>query len=202
MNYPVSVKTLLKDLAQTKGASDLLLTAGRPPQLRIYNQLVSLDYPLLDTADTEQLCRQILNKNQTEKFLREKDIDLSYAIAETGHLTLATLHTRGTVASVNRLIDMFPPEQSYQVRTQLAACLAGVIWQQLLASTDGKSLVLACEVLKAITSVRSLIRNATTHEIYTLMQAGRQQGMWTMEQNVESLLKRGKIKPDAIDLYN
>jgi len=118
-------------------------------------------------------------------------------LAETGHLTLATLHTRGAIETVNRLIDMFPPEQNMQVRSQLSTSLQAVVWQQLLPRKDGNGLVLACEVLRVIPAVQSLIRAGRIHEICSVMQSGRKFGMSTMEQAMGDLVQQGIIDPDA-----
>jgi len=118
-------------------------------------------------------------------------------LAETGHLTLATLHTRGAVPTVNRLIDMFPPEQTGQIQAQLASSLAGVVWQQLLPKADGSGLVLACEVLRLIPSVAAMIRQGRVHEIVSLMQSGKKYGMCTMQQYVGELVSRGAVSQDV-----
>ncbi len=83
-------------------------------------------------------------------------------LAETGHLIIATLHTSGAIASVNRLIDMFPSEQEKQMRSQLSASLAAVIWQQLIPAAGKKGLVLAAEVMIVIPAIRSLIRQGAS----------------------------------------
>ena len=329
----------LGDLANTKGASDLLITVGRPPQLRVHNEIVSLNYPVLTPVDTERLCLSIMDEDQKKRFKEEKEIDMSLSIrgvgryrvnifrqrgsmamvvrivsdqiptfddiklpqtvrvlaeiqrglllftgptgtgksttvasiihqinrsrhchivgiedpiefvhphinstvdqrevgtdtlsfqealrrvlrqspdvvvigemrdresaqaaitlAETGHLTLATLHTRGAIETVNRLIDMFPPEQNMQVRSQLSTSLQAVVWQQLLPRKDGSGLVLACEVLRVIPAVQSLIRAGRIHEICSVMQSGRKFGMSTMEQAMGDLVQQGIIDPEA-----
>lgn len=118
-------------------------------------------------------------------------------LAETGHLTLATLHTRGTIASVNRLIDMFGGKENQQVRNQLSASLAGVLWQQLLpGSADVGGLVLGCEVLRVTGAVRALIKSGRTEEIYNAIQTGRQYDMITMEQAVKELAEKGLISEE------
>jgi twitching motility protein PilT len=335
------IETLLRQLVQADHASDLIITVGQPPQLRICNELTPLNDVCLSPDDTERLCLSLLDKEQTQRFLRDKELDISYAIegsgrfrinmyrqqrclamaarvirdripdfeelrlpdvirkfatfqrglvlitgpigsgktttvaamvdyinrtrkchivciedpieyahshvlatvdqrevgidtksfaealrrvlrqsmdvvvigeirdrisaqaaltlAETGHLTLATLHTNGTVASVNRLVDMFPPEQICQIRTQLAASLAGVIWQQLLPSANDNGLVVACEIMKATTGIRSMIRHGKMHEIYSAIESGKQYEMWTMKQAMEQLVQDGLIDVEWLD---
>jgi len=326
------ITVLLKTLAQTEGASDLLITVGKSPQLRVYREFVSLGGPELTSQDTEELCSSVLTKDQWSRFKEEKELDHALAIdgigrfrinlfrqqghvgmvvrvviehvppfehlglppvirslalmprglvlitgptgsgksttlaamidlinqtrpchivciedpieyvhthglatvdqrevgtdtrsyhealrrvlrqspdvimigevrdresaqaaitlAETGHLTLATLHTRGAISAVNRLIDMFPPEQSRQMRSQLAASLAGVVWQQLLPAKDQERLVLACEVMMVTPGIRALILKGNSHEIVSLIQTGRKIGMCTMDQAVNELIEK------------
>ena len=86
--------------------------------------------------------------------------------AETGHLVFATLHTQSTSQTVDRIIDVFPPEQQAQVRTQLSIALQGIVTQQLLPTADGMGRVVACEVLVPTPAIRNLIREGKTHQIY------------------------------------
>ena len=304
-----SVVELFKRLIETEGASDLLITVGAPPQLRINRMLVPMNYPELNSDDTEKLCMSILNKTQMLRFEEEMELDIplsiegvgrfrlnvyrqrshmalvarvvldtvpdfktlglpdivktfsdlpsglvlitgptgsgksttmaamidyinqrevgtdtfSYAealrrvlrqspdvimigeirdrdsaqaaitLAETGHLTLATLHTRGAISAVNRLIDMFPPHHVQQIRSQLSSSLAGVVWQQLFSSSDKKKLHLACEVMTVTPAVRALIMNGNTHEIVSLLQTGKKHGMCSMQQSIEWLCEKNLI---------
>lgn len=109
-------------------------------------------------------------------------ISSALTIAETGHLTLATLHTNSTYESVNRIVDAFPEYQQAQVLAQLSFVLEGVITQQLIPRLGGKGRVLAAEVLVATPAIRALIREKKIHQIYSLMQAGQKFGMQTMNQ--------------------
>jgi len=328
-------ESLFRQLATTEGASDLIVTTGKPPQLRVYNELVSIGQEDMTSSDTDYICRSVLGDEQLQRFEKEKEYDFSLflegvgrfrvnmyyqrgsvalaarivpnkipsfedlnlpliirrfamlhqglvlvtgpvgsgksttiaamidyinrsrtrhivciedpieyvhehvlstidqrevgidtnsfqealrrvlrqsmdvvmvgeirdresaqaamTLAETGHLTLATLHTRGTVASANRLIDMFPSEQNQQIRIQLAEALGGVIWQQLIPMKDNEGLVLACEIMAATGAVRALIRKGRTQEIYSLIQSGKQHGMCTMEDAIKELTEAGTI---------
>jgi twitching motility protein PilT len=113
--------------------------------------------------------------------------------AETGHLVLATLHTRSAPETVERMIDVFPPHQQHQVRSQLAGSLQGVVTQQLIKRADGTGRAVACEILIATPAVRNLIREGKAHMIASAMQGGGQQGMQTMDQALATLTKRGVI---------
>lgn len=119
-------------------------------------------------------------------------IAAALTIAETGHLTLATLHTNSAVESVNRIIDVFPPHQQQQVRAQLAFVLLGVVTQALLPKIGGGR-VLACEVLVATPAVRALIRDNKLHQIYGVIQASQKFGMQTMNQSIFKLYMERKI---------
>ena len=120
-------------------------------------------------------------------------IHMALTAAETGHLVLGTLHTQTAPQTVDRLIDVFPPEQQAQVRVMLSTSLQGVVTQQLVPTADGKGRVVAAEVLVATAAVRNLIREAKGFQIPTLMQAGSQHGMVTMEQSLAQLVKSRRI---------
>lgn len=340
--YGITTKELLEKLARTPGGSDLILTVGKPPQLKVYGEVYSVpDSEALTEQTAEELCLSILNDQQIERFRRDKEMDLSFyyygvgrfrvniflqrgavalvarivmdkvpgfaslglppvveelaklrkglvlftgptghgkstsvasivdyinhhrachiitvedpieyvhthakavieqrevgldtesfhaalrrilrqapdvivigeirdresaqaamTLAETGHLILATLHTSGAIASINRLIDLFPSEQEKQIRSQLSVSLSAVLWQQLIPASNKEGLVLGCEVLVAIPAVRSLIRQGRIHEVNSLIQTGRKHGMFTMDQAVEELLHQGKIDLEWFD---
>ncbi len=120
-------------------------------------------------------------------------ISTALTAAETGHLVFATLHTQDTAQTVDRIIDVFPPEQQGQVRVQLSVALQGIVTQQLLPTADGSGRVAACEVLIPNPAVRNLIREGKTHQIYSVLQTGSAQGMQTMDAALVSLVRTGKI---------
>jgi twitching motility protein PilT len=120
-------------------------------------------------------------------------ISTALTAAETGHLVFATLHTQDTAQTVDRIIDVFPPEQQGQVRVQLSVALQGIITQQLLPTSDGSGRVAACEVLVPNPAVRNLIREGKTHQIYSVLQTGSAQGMQTMDASLVALIRTGKI---------
>lgn len=332
----VTTRDLLARLAQTKGASDLILTVGKPPQFKVHGEVADVpDCDVLTPQTAEELCLSVLTDEQARRFRADKELDLSLhledvaryrvnvflqqgcaamvcrivmdkvpgfhqlglppvieelaklrkglvlftgptghgkstsvaamvdyinqnrpchiisvedpieyihrhakavieqrevgldtdsfqgalrrilrqapdviiigeirdresaqaamTLAETGHLILATLHTSGAIASVNRIIDLFPSEQEKQMRSQLSVSLAAVIWQQLIPGADKKSRVVACEVMVAVPAIRSLIRQGRIHEVYSLIQTGRKHGMFTMDQAIEDLVAQGKV---------
>lgn len=119
-------------------------------------------------------------------------ISTTLTIAETGHLTLATLHTNSCAESIHRIIDVFPPHQQGQVRSQLAFVVEGVITQQLIPKIGGGR-VLACEVMVATPAIRALIRDEKEHQIYSTIQAGLKYGMQTMNQSLFNLYAKRTI---------
>jgi twitching motility protein PilT len=114
-------------------------------------------------------------------------IQAALTIAETGHLTLATLHTNSTYEAINRMVDVFPEHQQGQIVAQLAFVLEGVITQQLMPRIGGRGRVLGCEVLICTPAVKALIREKKIHQIYSHMQAGQKFGMQTMNQGLYKL---------------
>jgi len=124
----------------------------------------------------------------------QETIEAALNIAETGHLTFATLHTSSSVQTINRIIDVFPPHQQQQVRTQLSFVLEGVLCQQLLPRASGVGRVLAVEVMIPNAAIRNLIREDKAHQIMTQMQVGQSKfGMQTMNQSLTILYQKGSI---------
>jgi twitching motility protein PilT len=120
-------------------------------------------------------------------------ISTALTAAETGHLVFATLHTQSTAQTVDRVIDVFPPHQQQQVRMQLSIALQGIVTQQLLATADGSSRIVATEVLVPTPAIRNLIREGKTHQIYSAIQTSGSTGMQTMDGHLASLVRTGKI---------
>jgi twitching motility protein PilT len=113
--------------------------------------------------------------------------------AETGHLVFATLHTQDSAQTVDRIVDVFPPDQQQQVRVQLSVALQGIVTQQLLPTADGRGRIAATEVLVPTPAVRNLIREGKTHQIYSALQTGAQFGMQTMDSALAALVRDQKI---------
>jgi twitching motility protein PilT len=122
-------------------------------------------------------------------------ISLAITAAETGHLVFGTLHTRTAASTVDRLIDVFPPDQQGQIRTMLAETLKGVIAQQLLIRADGQGRVVAVEILVGTTALANLVREGKTYQIPSLIQTGRREGMQTMDQAILELLRGKQVTP-------
>jgi twitching motility protein PilT len=115
-------------------------------------------------------------------------VESALRIAETGHLTFATLHTNSAAQTINRIIDIFPAHQQGQIRVQLSFVLEGILCQSLLPRAGGKGRVLAMEILVPNPAIRNLIREDKVHQIYGMMQAGQaKHGMQTFNQSLAAL---------------
>src|SRR6478609_2037954 len=115
-------------------------------------------------------------------------VESALKIAETGHLTLATLHTNSAAQTINRIIDIFPANQQAQIRTQLSLVLEGIVCQSLLPRADGKGRVASLEIMVPSPAIRNLIRDDKVHQIYGAMQTGQEKlGMQTANQSLATL---------------
>jgi twitching motility protein PilT len=125
-------------------------------------------------------------------------VESALKIAETGHLTLATLHTNSAAQTINRIIDIFPANQQAQIRTQLSLVLEGIVCQALLPRADGKGRVASLEILVPTPAIRNLIRDDKVHQIYGAMQAGQEKlGMQTANQSLATLYMKRLITMDT-----
>jgi len=121
-------------------------------------------------------------------------IESALRIAETGHLTFATLHTNSAAQTINRIIDVFPAHQQGQIRTQLSLVLEGIVCQTLLPRVDGTGRVVSLEIMVPTPAIRNLIRDDKVHQIYSTMQTGQEKlGMQTMNQNLVTLYQKRLI---------
>lgn len=128
-------------------------------------------------------------------------ISIAVTAAETGHLVFSTLHTMGSANTIDRIIDVFPPHQQQQIRTQLADVLECVVCQQLLPRKSGRGRVAAMEVMLATPAIRNHIREAKTFQIPTVIQTNRKMGMITMDDALFDLYNGGQITQDALLSY-
>jgi twitching motility protein PilT len=124
-------------------------------------------------------------------------ISVALTAAETGHLVFASLHTQDAPQTIDRIIDVFPPHQQSQVRAQLAATLQGVVCQTLVKRADGSGRAVATEILVTTPAIANLIREGKTYQIVSMMQAGRGQGMHTLDQHLADLVNAGTITHEA-----
>jgi twitching motility protein PilT len=158
-----------------------------------------------DTKSFASALRHILRQDPDIILIGEmrdlETIQAALVTAETGHLTFATLHTNSCTETINRIIDVFPPHQQQQIRTQLSFVLEGVLAQQLIPKAGGKGRALAMEVMIPNPAIRNLIREDKIQQIYSLMQVGQAKfGMQTMNQSLLSLVERHLISlEDAME---
>ena len=153
-----------------------------------------------DTQSFKNALKHILRQDPDVVLVGEmrdlETVSAALTIAETGHLTLATLHTNSCAQTMNRIIDVFPTSQQDQVRAQLSLVLEGVLCQQLVPTVDGRGREMALEIMVATPAIRNLIREEKIHQIYSSMQAGQKFGMQTMNQSLVNLVQRGRIARD------
>ena len=154
-----------------------------------------------DTANFKDALKYVLRQDPDVVLIGElrdqETIEAALTIAETGHLTLATLHTNSSVQSVNRVIDAFPSHQQSQIRAQLSFVLEGVLCQQLLPRINGQGREMALEVLIPNSAIRNLVREDKVHQLYSAMQVGQSgTGMITMNQSLMDLYLRRLVHLD------
>ncbi|MBM4762447.1 type IV pilus twitching motility protein PilT [Bacillus sp. B15-48] len=128
-------------------------------------------------------------------------IQTAITAAETGHLVFGTLHTQNAPSSVERIIDVFPPAQQPQIRTQLSATLLAIISQRLFKTANNKERRAAIEVMINNAAIGNLIRSGKIHQIKTVIQTSRAQGMQTLGTSVQELLESGVISMETAKPY-
>ena len=151
-----------------------------------------------DTHGFAQALRTALRQDPDVVLVGEmrdlETIESALRIAETGHLTFATLHTNSAVSTINRIIDVFPSMQQAQVRAQLSLTLEGILCQSLLPRADGRGRAMAMEILIPNSAIRNLIREDKVHQVYSMMQTGQDQhGMQTFNQSLATLFHKRVI---------
>jgi twitching motility protein PilT len=145
-----------------------------------------------DTASFGNALRAALREDPDIVLIGEmrdlETVEAALKIAETGHLTFATLHTNSAAQTINRIIDIFPAGQQSQIRTQLSLVLEGIVCQALLPRADGKGRVCSLEIMIPTPAIRALIRDDKLHQIYGAMQTGQEKlGMQTQNQSLATL---------------
>jgi len=131
-----------------------------------------------------------------------ESMGMALTAAETGHLVLTTLHTMDAAQTMDRVVDLFPPHQQQQVRTQLSGVLKAVISQQLLPKLTGDGLIPALEIMTSTPSVRNLVRKGETHQLYSVIQTSKQNGMLTMNQYLKELYNAKRISKNVAFEYS
>lgn len=150
----------------------------------------------LDTKNYETGLRSALRESPDVIFIGEmrdyETMQIALTAAETGHLVMSTLHTTSASITIDRIIDVFPPQQQQQIRIQLASCLQAVFSQQLIPTLDG-TLIPAFEVMVGTTGIRNMIRDGKVHQIEGAIQTGAGQGMMSMDMSLAKLYLEGRI---------
>ena len=158
----------------------------------------------IDTADYLAALRACLRQAPDVILLGEmrdaETIRTAMTAAETGHTLIATLHTKGAVNTIDRIVDSFPSNQQVQIRVQLAEVLRTVVSQQLLPDVNG-GLVPAYEIMHMTNAIRSLIRDNKGHQIDNAIAAGSREGMITMDQSILALYREGCITKETALRY-
>src|SRR3989449_8450487 len=155
-----------------------------------------------DTRGFSEALRTALRQDPDVVLIGEmrdlETIESALRIAETGHLTLATLHTNSAISTINRIIDVFPSDQQAQIRAQLSLVLEGILCQALLPKPEGGGRVMALEVMIPNSAIRNLIREDKVHQIYSMMQTGQDKfGMQTFNQTLATLYQKRQISLDT-----
>jgi len=157
----------------------------------IHQREVHIDTPDFHSA-LNAAFREDVNVIMVGEMRNQETISSAVTAAETGHLVLSTLHTNNAAQTIDRIIDMFPPNQQDQVRVQLAGSLAGIFSQRLIPRISGGQLP-AYELLINNSAVANLIREGRTHEITTVIQTSSQEGMIDMDRSLAELVRRGEV---------
>jgi len=152
-----------------------------------------------DTMSFQNALRAVLREDPDVILVGEmrdlETITAALTLAETGHLVFGTLHTRNAPQAVDRIIDVFPPDQQEQIRVLLGNTLECVVAQQLLPKLGGGR-VAAIEIMIATPAIRNLIREGKTHQMYSIIETGTQYGMQHMDRQLEDLVKNGYVSFD------
>ncbi|MDE1919737.1 MAG: PilT/PilU family type 4a pilus ATPase [Patescibacteria group bacterium] len=162
-----------------------------PKKSLIHQREVHIDTPDFHTA-LQSAFREDVDVIMVGEMRDYETISSAVTAAETGHLVLSTLHTNNAAQTIDRIIDMFPSEQQAQVRVQLAGSLIGIFSQRLIPRVSG-GLVPAYELLINNNAVSTLIRDARTHEISSVIQTSSQEGMIDMDRSLAELVRRGEV---------
>lgn len=165
-----------------------------PKKSLIHQREVRIDTPDFHMA-LHSAFREDVNVIMVGEMRNLETISSAVTAAETGHLVLSTLHTNNAAQTIDRIIDMFPPNQQDQVRVQLASSLAGIFSQRLIPRISGGQIP-AYELLINNSAVANLIREGRTHEISTVIQTSSQDGMIDMDRSLAELVRKGEVTID------
>ncbi|MBN2407163.1 MAG: type IV pilus twitching motility protein PilT [Elusimicrobia bacterium] len=189
-----------------------LINTERKEHILTIEDPIEYVYPKLNCVVTQrEIGSHSINFNESLKRAMRQDPDIvligemrdletigaALTLSETGHLVFGTLHTTDAAQTVDRIIDVFPPFQQQQVRTQLSVVLRAVICQQLIPKADGQGRVAAREVMIVNPAISNLIREGKTHQIYNAIEVGSKVGMKSLDKNLAELVAKKVVTFDA-----
>jgi twitching motility protein PilT len=186
-----------------KTRADHIVTIEDPIEFVHRNQraLVNQREVGADTHSFADALKRVLRQDPDVILIGElrdlETVSTALTAAETGHLVFATLHTQSAAQTIDRIIDVFPPHQQGQVRSQLALTLQGVVCQTLLPRASGQGRIIATEIMMTTGAIANLIREGKTYQITSALQAGREQGMHTMDQHLADLVNSHMVTHEA-----
>ena len=189
-----------------KTRSDHIVTIEDPIEFVHQNQrsLVNQREVGSDTHSFADALKRVLRQDPDVILIGElrdlETVSTALTAAETGHLVFATLHTQSAAQTIDRIIDVFPPYQQTQVRSQLALTLQGVVCQTLLPRAAGQGRIIATEIMMTTGAIANLIREGKTYQITSALQAGRESGMHTMDQHLADLVNSNMVTLEAAQL--
>ena len=188
---------MVKRIAETR--SGVIITIEDPVEFVLPHRSCLIKQREIgkDTKSFSMALRQALRQDPDVIVVSElrdlETIRIALTAAETGHLVLATLHTVDAPQTIDRLVDVFPPDQQQQILAQLSNVLEGIVCQRLLPKTDGTGRVLATEVMSVNYGLRTCIRDRKVEQLVGLMEIGSKEGMHTIDDSLELLLQQGTI---------
>jgi twitching motility protein PilT len=186
-----------------KTRADHIVTIEDPIEFVHRNQrsLVNQREVGADTRSFADALKRVLRQDPDVILIGElrdlETVSTALTAAETGHLVFATLHTQSAAQTIDRIIDVFPPHQQGQVRSQLALTLQGVVCQTLLPRASGQGRIIATEIMMTTGAIANLIREGKTYQITSSLQAGREHGMHTMDQHLADLVNSHMVTHEA-----
>ncbi|OYV04824.1 MAG: type IV pili twitching motility protein PilT [Verrucomicrobiales bacterium VVV1] len=192
-----TLAAMVKRIAETR--SGVIITIEDPVEFLLPHRSCLIKQREIgkDTKSFTMALRQALRQDPDVIVVSElrdlETIRIALTAAETGHLVLATLHTIDAPQTIDRLVDVFPPDQQQQILAQLSNVLEGIICQRLLPKADGTGRVLASEVMCVNYGLRSCIRDRKIEQLVGLMEIGSKEGMHTIDDSLDLLLRQGTI---------
>ena len=192
-----TIASIINEINKTKKAN--IITVEDPVEF-IHKDLLSIVSQREVGKQTQSFSnslRAALREDPDVIFVGElrdlETISLAMTAAETGHLVFGTLHTSGAPETINRIIDVFPPEQQSQIKAQISNSVKMVVTQRLIKTKDGLGRVAAFEVMKCTRPIQNLIREGKVHQIPSVIQTSAKDGMIEMRKSLEDLARDGKI---------